>query len=55
MKLSSLGGADQQHTIDDIKKYLFASPVMKAPMAWIHFRLYIAAEDAVIGAVDASN
>jgi hypothetical protein len=44
-------GADQQRAFDDIKKYLCSLPVMKAPMARIHFRLYIAAEDAVIGAV----
>jgi hypothetical protein len=42
---------DQQRTFDDIKKYLSSPPVMKAPMAEILFRLYIAAEDAVIGAV----
>jgi hypothetical protein len=44
-------GSDQQHTFDDIKKYLSSLPVMKAPMAEIPFRLYIAAEDAVIGVV----
>jgi hypothetical protein len=43
--------ADQQRAFDDIKKYWSPSPVMKAPMAGILFRLYIAAEDAVIGAV----
>jgi hypothetical protein len=45
------GGGDQQHTFDDIKRYLSSSPVMKAPMTRIPFRLYIAVEDAVIGAV----
>jgi hypothetical protein len=44
-------GADQQHTFHDIKKYLSSPPVMKAHMAGIPFRLYIATEDAVIGAV----
>jgi hypothetical protein len=44
-------GADQQHAFDDIKKYLPSPSVMKAPMAEIPFRLYIAVEDAVIGAV----
>jgi hypothetical protein len=44
-------GADQQRAFDDIKKYLSSPPVMKAHMAGIPFRLYIAAEDAVIGAV----
>jgi hypothetical protein len=43
--------ADQQRTFEDIKRYLSLPPVMKAPMAGIPFRLYIVAEDAVIGAV----
>jgi hypothetical protein len=41
-------GADQQHTFDHIKMYLSSPPVMKAPIAEIPCRLYIAAEDAVI-------
>jgi hypothetical protein len=44
-------GANQQHTFEDIKRYLSSPPVMKAPMARISFRLYIAAEDPVIGAI----
>jgi hypothetical protein len=44
-------GANQQRSIEDIKRYLFLPPVMKASMAGILFCLYIAAEDAVIGAV----
>jgi hypothetical protein len=44
-------GADQQCAFDDIKKYLSSPPMMKAPMIRIPFRLYITAEDAVIGAV----
>jgi hypothetical protein len=44
-------GADQQCTFNDIKKYLSSSPVMKAPMVGIPFRLYIIAEDAMIGVV----
>jgi hypothetical protein len=44
-------GANQQHNFEDIKRYLSSPPVMKAPIAGISFRLYIAAEDAVIGAV----
>jgi hypothetical protein len=44
-------GIEQQHAFDDLKKYLSSSPVMKAPKARILFRLYIAAEDSVIGAV----
>jgi hypothetical protein len=44
-------GADEQCAFDDIKKYLSSPSVMKAPMAGIPFRLYITAEDAVIGVV----
>jgi ribonuclease HI len=44
-------GANQQCAFDDIKRYLSSPPVMKAPMVGILFRLYIAADDAVIGAV----
>jgi hypothetical protein len=51
MKLSSLGGTDQQRAFDDIKKYLSSPPVMKALMTGILFRLYIAVEDIVIGVV----
>jgi hypothetical protein len=55
MKLSLLvgggAGADQQHAFDDIKNYLSLPPVMKAPMAGIPFRLYIATKDAMIGAI----
>jgi hypothetical protein len=45
------GGAEQQRAFDDIKKYLSSLSVMKAPKAKILFRLYITAEDSVIGAV----
>jgi hypothetical protein len=44
-------GADEQCAFDDIKKYLSSPSVMKAPMTGIPFRLYITAEDAVIGVV----
>jgi hypothetical protein len=44
-------GSEQQHTFDDIKKYLSLPPVMKAPMVKISFRLYIATEDSIIGVV----
>jgi hypothetical protein len=43
--------ADQQCTFDDIKRYLSSPPVMKTHMAEIHFWLYIATKDVVIGAV----
>jgi hypothetical protein len=44
-------GADQQHAFENIKRYVSSPPMMKAHMARIPFRLYIAAEDAVIGPV----
>jgi hypothetical protein len=44
-------GADQQCFFENIKRYLSSPPMMKAPMTGILFRLYITAEDAVIGAV----
>jgi hypothetical protein len=44
-------GADQQCAFENIKRYLSSSPVMKAHMTGIPFRLYISAEDAVIGVV----
>jgi hypothetical protein len=44
-------GANEQHTFEDIKRYLSSPSVMKAPMAGIPFWLCIAAKDAAIGAV----
>jgi hypothetical protein len=44
-------GVKQQHTFDDIKKYLSSPSVMKAPKAGIPFRLYITTEDSMIGVV----
>jgi hypothetical protein len=44
-------GADQQRAFENIKQYLSSSLVMKVPMAKTPFRLYIAVEDAMIGAV----
>ena len=44
-------GAEQQEAFDLIKKYLSSAPVLKAPRAGVPFRLYIAAEDKVIGVV----
>jgi hypothetical protein len=44
-------GADQQRAFEDIKRYLSSQSVMKAPSTGITFWLYIAAKDAVIGAV----
>jgi hypothetical protein len=44
-------GADPQCPFDDIRKYISSPPVMKAPIAGIPFRLYIAIEDVVIWVV----
>ena len=51
MKLNLVGGAEQQEAFEKIKKYLSSPPVLKAPKRGIPFRLYVAAEDKVIGAV----
>jgi hypothetical protein len=42
-------GTKQQRVFDDIRRYLSSPPVMKAPIAGIPFRLYITAEDGIIG------
>ena len=44
-------GAEQQEAFEKIKKYLSSPPVLKAPKRGIPFRLYLAAEDKIIGAV----
>ena len=44
-------GAEQQEAFDLIRKYLSLAPMLKAPHVGVSFRLYIAAEDKVIGAV----
>jgi hypothetical protein len=44
-------GAEQQEAFDLIRKYLSSAPVLKAPQVGVPFRLYIAAEDKVIGVV----
>jgi hypothetical protein len=44
-------GADEQRAFENIKRYLSLPPVMKAPMARIPFWQYIAAENALIGAI----
>ena len=44
-------GAEQQEAFEKIKKYLSSPPVLKAPKKSIPFRLYVAAEDKVIGVV----
>ena len=44
-------GAKQKETFEKIKYYLSSPPVLKAPKRGVPFKLYIAAEDKVIGAV----
>ena len=44
-------GAEQQEAFEKIKKYLYSPPVLKAPKRDTPFRLYVAAEDKVIGAI----
>ena len=44
-------GAEQQEAFEKIKKYLSSPPVLKEPKRGIPFRLYVAAEDKVIGVV----
>jgi len=44
-------GAEQKEAFEKIKKYLSSPPVLEAPKRGIPFRLYVAAEDKVIGAV----
>ena len=45
------GGAKQQEAFEKIKIYLSSPPVLKAPRRRVPFRLYVAAEGKVIGAV----
>ena len=44
-------GAKQQEAFKKIKEYLSTSPVLCAPRRGVPFKLYIAAEEKVIGAV----
>ena len=44
-------GAKQQEAFERIKQYLSSSPVLKASRRGVPFRIYVAAEDKVIGAV----
>ena len=44
-------GAEQQEAFNNIKRYLLSPPVLRAPKSGASFRLYIAAQDTVIGAV----
>jgi hypothetical protein len=44
-------GVEQQHAFDLINDYLSLVLVLKAPKRGFRFRLYIAAEDKVVGVV----
>ena len=44
-------GAKQQEAFEKIKIYLFSPPILKAPRRGVPFRLYVAAEDKIIGVV----
>jgi hypothetical protein len=44
-------GMDQQKALDHIKDYLTNAPVLRAPKLGEAFKLYIAAQDMVLGAV----
>ena len=44
-------GAEQQEAFNNIKRYLASPPVLRAPKSGVPFRLYIAAQERVIGAV----
>ena len=44
-------GAKQQEAFEKIKYYLSSPPVLKAPRRGVHFKLYIAAKDKVVGAI----
>ena len=44
-------GAEQQEAFEKIKKYVSLPQVLKAPKRGTPFRLYVAAEDKVIGVI----
>jgi hypothetical protein len=50
MRLNLLWG-EQQAAFDQIKHYLSTPPVLRAPKSGELFRLYIAAQEGVIGVV----
>jgi hypothetical protein len=45
------GGADQREAFERIKRYLIAPPVLRAPKLGEAFKMCIAAQECVIGAV----
>ena len=44
-------GAEQQESFEKIENYFSSPPVLKALKRGVSFRLYVAAEDKIIGAV----
>ena len=44
-------GAEQRDAYNNIKRYMSNPPVLRAPKSGVSFRLYIAAQEKVIGAV----
>jgi len=44
-------GQHSKKVFENIKQYLFSPPVLKAPRRGIPFKLYVVAEDKVIGVV----
>jgi hypothetical protein len=44
-------GAEQREAFKEIKKYLMVPPMLQAPRAGEPFRMYITAQERVIGAV----
>jgi hypothetical protein len=53
MRKSSLGGGgvEQQEAFEKIKEYLMSPPMLRAPNAGNSFKMYIAAQEWVIGAI----
>jgi hypothetical protein len=45
------GGAEQGEAFEKIKEYLLSPPVLRAPKARNPFKIYIAMQEWVIGAV----
>jgi hypothetical protein len=46
-----LGEAEQREAFKKIKEYLLSPPVLRAPKARNPFKIYIAMQEGVIGAV----
>jgi hypothetical protein len=52
MRRNSLGeGGEQLEAFENIKEYLMSPPVLRAPKAGNPFKMYIAVQERVIGAV----